>query len=280
MKAIKKKEMNINTTCGKKAIKDFDYSAQTSNIKNDEASERDGLLSMLRLSWRRIFFWIATLLLSYPIAKVCFSDSIRLLMFSDIGFFMLYALLLIVLLLFDITKRSPMSFLLLSFSLLSYFGISASLICATDGAYFFYIFPALLLTLGYHIIFTSDEIGSIRLKRRVNYSMIKVLFVGTLLLQLVLVYINVQNNSDYSMTIVLTAWLCSIIIASLLIKDDKSLRIVSFVWYAMPLFFSICYFDDEVWKNLTRFVCLFWPLNTIVPVLGIVLSYNKPHVSN
>ena len=232
------------------------------------------VLSKLRLSWQRILIWVATLLLLYPIAKAYFC-SIYFLMVIDSAI-MLNAMLLIVLLLFDIIKRSPLSFLLLSFSLLSYFGILAALFCAIDSAYVFYIFPALLLALGYCIIFSSDEIRSVRLKRSVNYLMIKVLFIATILLQVASLYLLINLKSEYIMHVILVIGSCSIIIASLFIKDYRSLRIVSMVWYAIPLFFSVCYFDYEIWENLYRLVCLFWPLNTIVPVLGIALSYSEP----
>ena len=217
-----------------------------------------------RITLVRVFVWILAIIPILIGAIFCSYPYYHLFMYYCWGLVFLSLLPL------DIAVRDANTFAILVLTLLSYFFVIFSSFVGVDGAYFLVVFLLLVFLTCDYFLRQSNIYQNISFPFPLSTKTIKLVIISTIAVELLsMTIVDGLPNLEMSVGLSLIA------ISAIFTNTPKRLRIITIVWYILPLIFS-CWqiIDCNRWEAISQWNPLLWPVNTIMPILCRIATFN------
>lgn len=217
-----------------------------------------------RITFGRVFMWILAIIPVLIGAIFCSYPYYHLFMYYCWG------LVFLALLPLDIVVRNANTLILLVLSVLSYFFVLFSPFVGIEGGYILVIYPLAVFLTGYWGITKTEAYNNVHFKRSFCTKTIKLVIISTIAVELLsMTIVDGFPNLEMSVGLLVIA------VSAFFAGTPKMLRTVTIVWYILPLIFS-CWqiIDYHRWEAISQWNPLLWPINTILPILCRIATFN------
>jgi len=220
-----------------------------------------------RISIARIIIWFVSCV---PIVIGAYVCSFGISEIRDLEFYCLWGLSFAVILPLEIIVRNANTLILLVLSVLSYIFVLFSPFVGIEGGYILVIYPLAVFLTGYWGITKTEAYKNVHFKRSFCTKTIKLVIIATMAAELLsMTIVDGLPNLEMSVGLLVIA------VSALFAGTPKRLRTVTIVWYILPLIFS-CWqiIDYHRWEAISQWNPLLWPVNTIMPILCRIATFN------
>lgn len=217
-----------------------------------------------RITFGRVFMWILAIIPVLIGAIFCSYPYYHLFMYYCWG------LVFLALLPLDIVVRDANTYVILVLSFRSYFFVIFSSFVGVDGAYFLVVFLLLVFLACDYFLRQSNIYQNISFSFPFSTKNIKLVIIATIAVELLsMTIVDGFPNLEMSVGLLVVA------VSTLFASTPKRLKTVAIVWYILPLIFS-CWqiIDYHRWEAISQWNPLLWPINTILPILCRIATFN------